>query len=272
MARSGNRRSNRRSGLHLRTRRKSLPVEAGDTGYSGESIYDVSQGRPMLLRVCWERNLAVLAYGTPHVPRIQKKSTLVATDPSRIRQISLQHTLVDLQNIIYEGECFAVIEGELPLPMDWQKALSFRNNYGRRIRERFDRRSWPIPTYAAVITTRYAMPHGLRAFCPYNFDEQLTVFVESTNCLNPNVRIIGHEEVRSEVFDLNNQVALVPNLKKRFFVSRGARLVIEEFNVGSIEEGRAFLQERLGDGFEISVVHCQVFGSRQRAEYRIKKK
>jgi hypothetical protein len=86
------------------------------------------------------------------------------------------------------------------------------------------------------------------------------------------VRLIDYDDIREEVFDLNNHVALVPNLKKRFFVSRGSRPEIEEFEVGSIEEGRAVLHERLGNGFEIAVLHAQAFGNRQRAEYRIKKK
>lgn len=272
MARSNNRRSDRKSGLHLRTRRKSFPGELVNLEGAEEIIYDVSQGHPMLLRVCWERNLAVLADITPYVPRARDTSVPIATTPNRIRQISLQHTLIDLQNIVYEGQCFAVIEGELPQVMDWPEALAFRNNYGRRVRERFDRRAWPLPTYAAVITTRYAMPHGLRAFCPGDFGEQLEVFVEGTNCLNPRVRLIDHENVRSEIFDLNNQVALVPNRKKRFFVSRGARPVIEEFAVESIEEGREIILERLGGTHDVVVVYSQVFGSRQRAEYRIKKK
>jgi hypothetical protein len=116
------------------------------------------------------------------------------------------------------------------------------------------------------------MPHGLRLFCPGDFGEQIEVFVEGASCLNPTVRLIDYDDIREEVFELNNHVALVPSLKKRFFVSRGSRPEIEEFNVGSIEEGRALLNERLGDEFEIAVVHAQAFGNRQRAEYRIKKK
>jgi hypothetical protein len=237
-----------------------------------ESIYDVSTTRPLLLRVCWDRNLAVLADVTPYVPRPRNKNIPIATDPGRIKRISIQHTLVDLQNIIYEGECFAIVEGELPTAMKWEEALNFRSNCGRRIRERFERRSWPVPTYATVITARYAMPHGLRLFCPGDFGEQIEVFVEGASCLNPTVRLIDYDDIREEVFELNNHVALVPSLKKRFFVSRGSRPEIEEFNVGSIEEGRALLNERLGDEFEIAVVHAQAFGNRQRAEYRIKKK
>ena len=272
MARSNNRRADRKSGLHLRTRRKSLPPEISEFVSGEESIYDVSTTRPLLLRVCWDRNLAVLADVTPYVPRPRNNDIPVATDPGRIKRISIQHTLVDLQNIIYEGECFAVVEGELPASMDWEQALIFRSSCGRRIRERFERRSWPVPTYAAVITARYAMPHGLRLFCPRDFGEQIEVFVEGASCLNPTVRLIDYDDIREEVFDLNNHIALVPNLKKRFFVSRGSRPEIEEFNVGSIEEGRALLNERLGDEFEIAVVHAQAFGNRQRAEYRIKKK
>jgi len=272
MARSNNRRADRKSGLHLRTRRKSLPQEAGNTEVSVETIYDVSTTRPLLLRVCWERNLAVLADVTPYIPRTRNKDIPIATDPSRIRRISIQHSLVDLQNIIYEGECFAVVEGDLPSLMDWEQALVFRSNCGRRIRERFERRSWPVPTYASVITTRYAMPYGLRVFCPGDFGEQIEVFIEGSSCHNPRVRMIDHDDIRQEVFDLNNHLALVPSLKKRFFVSRGARPQIEEFSVGSIEEGRAVIQERLGEDYEIAVVHAQEFGKRQRAEYRIRKR
>ena len=272
MARSNNRRADRKSGLHLRTRRKSLPPEACEFMSAEESIYDVSTTRPLLLRVCWDRNLAVLGDVTSYVPRPRNKNIPIATDPGRIKRISIQHTLVDLQNIIYEGECFAIVEGELPTAMKWEEALNFRSNCGRRIRERFERRSWPVPTYATVITARYAMPHGLRLFCPGDFGEQIEVFVEGASCLNPTVRLIDYDDIREEVFELNNHVALVPSLKKRFFVSRGSRPEIEEFNVGSIEEGRALLNERLGDEFEIAVVHAQAFGNRQRAEYRIKKK
>jgi hypothetical protein len=272
MARSNHRRADRKSGLHLRTRRKSLWPDASYIVSAEESIYDVSGKRPLLLRVCWERNLAVLADVTPYIPRPRSNNIPVATDPGRIKRISIQHTLIDLQNIIYEGECFAVVEGELPASMDWEQALTFRSGCGRRIRERFERRSWPVPTYAAVITARYAMPHGLRLFCPGDFGEQMEVFVEAANCLNPTVRLIDYDDIREEVFDLNNHVALVPKLKKRFLVSRGSRPEIEEFDVGSVEEGRAVLHERLGDEFEIAVVHAQAFGNRQRAEYRIKKK
>jgi hypothetical protein len=272
MARSNNRRADRKSGLHLRTRRKSLLPDASDIVSDEESIYDVSGKRPLLLRVCWERNLAVLADVTPYVPRPRNTNIPIATDSTRIRRISIQHSLVDLQNIIYEGECFAVVEGDLPSLMDWEEALVFRSNCGRRIRERFERRSWPVPTYASVITTRYAMPYGMRVFCPGDFGEQIEVFVEGFGCHNPRVRMIDHDDIRKEVFDLNNHVALVPSLKKRFFVSRGARPKIEEFSVGSIEEGRAVLQERLGEDYEIAVVHAQAFGKRQRSEYRIRKR
>jgi hypothetical protein len=78
--------------------------------FGEESIYDVSTTGPLLLRVCWERNLAVIADVTPYVPRPRYKNIPIATDPRRIKRISIQHTLVDLQNIIYEGECFAIVE------------------------------------------------------------------------------------------------------------------------------------------------------------------
>lgn len=89
MARSNNRRSDRKSGLHLRARRKSFPRDPVSLEGPDEIIYDVPQGRPMLLRVCWERNLAVLADATPYVPRARETYVPVATSPSRIRQISL---------------------------------------------------------------------------------------------------------------------------------------------------------------------------------------
>ena len=81
--------------------------------------------------------------------------------------------------------------------------------------------------------------------------------------------MIHPEGVPHEVHEMHNDLALVPNFKKRYFVSRGNRLEIENFEIGSIEEGRELLLERLGPGYKVVVTHSQIFGKRQRAELLI---
>jgi len=162
-----------------------------------------------------------------------------------------------------------VIDAPLPCRMNWEEALKFRNNYGRRVREKFERRKTEPSTFLAVVTTRYAKPYGIRVFCPNFFENQTEVFLSSTYANSPKVRLIHPEGVPHEVHAMHNDLALVPGFKKRYFVSRGNRLEIENFEITSIEEGRELLRERLGLGYKVVVTHSQIFGKRQRAELLI---
>lgn len=154
--------------------------------------------------------------------------------------------------------------------MSWEQALRYRNNLGRRVREKLDRRKLGRPTFVAVITTQFAQPHGLRIFCRESFDEAADVLLESVNCDVPDVRILHDDEIRAEIFSLNNDLALIANRKKRYFVSRGSRLKVDTFEVSSVEHGRELLQEIVGKDFVVIARGVQLFSKRQRAEFVIR--
>jgi hypothetical protein len=127
-----------------------------------------------------------------------------------------------------------------------------------------------MPTVVAVITTEFAMPSGLRIYCPEDFDGVVDVAIACLAHATPNVRMLSFAEIREEIHGLNNDLALVPSRKKRYFASRGQRLKIEDFEVDSIEAGRQLLQEQAGSEFQVKLCNVQIFGSRTRAEYLIR--
>ena len=269
MKRKENYRADRMNGLEVRARRKSLPPDPRSFQGSSEMIYDVSGSQTMLLRVCWERKVAAVTVVQSHERRPTGRRKKRLANAERMKEISIQHTIRDIRDLVEMESCLMVIDAPLPCRMNWEEALKFRNNYGRRVREKFERRKTEPSTFLAVVTTRYAKPYGIRVFCPNFFENQTEVFLSSTYAKSPKVRLIHPEGVPHEVHEMHNDLALVPDFKKRYFVSRGNRLEIESFEIGSIEEGRELLRERLGPGYKVVVTHSQIFGKRQRAELLI---
>ena len=95
------------------------------------------------------------------------------------------------------------------------------------------------------------------------------VFFACTHHKSPTVEYISEGQVATHIFELNNDLSLVPKKVNRYFVSLRHRLYINEFMVGSIEEGRAVLQEKCWPDYRVTVVHSQPFEVRRRAECRI---
>jgi hypothetical protein len=231
--------------------------------------YDVSGSGPMLLRVCWERQVAVATVVVSREKRQPGKLPGSYKDAVRIKKISLQNTIRQLQGVVAEEQCFAVISAPLPREMDWEEAIVFRNSYGRRVRNQLHHRQEKVPTFVSIVTTRYGQPHGLRIYCPDDMNPDFDVFLACTHHPSPTVEYISEGQVATHIFELNNDLSLVPKKVNRYFVSRGHRLHVDEFVVGSIEEGRAVLQEKCGPDYRVTVVYSQPFGERRRAEYRI---
>ena len=276
MKRAQNQRSGKSTGLQLRTRGKSLQPnstcmcadpqhEAGNCAMT----CDVSGPEQMLVRVCWERQIAVAATVTSYAKRQPRKSSDSPKDEPRIKKISVQNTIRQVQNLVREEQCFVVIEAPLPREMNWEEALKFRNGYGRRVRDRLDGREAEVPTFISIVTTRYEQPHGLLIYCPDDMNPNFEVFKECTHHVSPLEKYIDFEEVASHVFDLHNDLWHVPKGNHRYFASRGHRLHIDEFLVSSIEEGRALLEEKSGPDFRVTVAYAQPHGARRRAEYQI---
>ena len=276
MKRTQNQRSGRASGLQLRTRRKSLQPnstcicvdpqhEAGKCAIS----YDVSGSGPMLMRVCWERQVAVATVVISHEKRQPRQLPGSHKEAVRMKKISLQNTIRQLQSVVAEEQCLAVISAPLPREMNWKEAIAFRNSYGRRVRNQLQHREEKVPTFVSIVTTRYGQPHGLRVYCPDDMNPDFDVFLACTHHKSPTVEYISEDQVATHIFELNNDLSLVPKKVNRYFVSRGHRLQVDEFIVGSIEEGRAVLEEKCGPDYRVTVVYSQPFGERRRAEYRI---
>jgi len=274
--RTQNQRSGKASGLQLRTRRKSLqpnsPCACADPQHEVEKCaitYDVSGSGPMLLRVCWERQVAVATVVVSREKRQPGKLPDSYKDAVRLKKISLQNTIRQLQGVVAEEQCFAVISAPLPREMNWKEAIVFRNSYGRRVRNQLHHRQEKVPTFVSIVTTRYGQPYGLRVYCPDDMNPDFDVFLACTHHSSPTVEYISEGQVATHIFDLNNDLSLVPKKVNRYFVSRGHRLHVDEFVVGSIEEGRAVLQEKCGTDYRVTVMYSQPFGERRRAEYRI---
>ena len=223
----------------------------------------------MLLRVCWERQIAVATVVVSHEKRQPRQLPGSYKEAVRNKKISLQNTIRQLQGVVAEEQCLAVISAPLPRDMNWEEAIAFRNSYGRQVRNQLQHRKEKVPTFVSIVTTRYGQPYGLRVYCPDDMNPDFDVFLACTHHPSPTVECISEGQVATHIFELNNDLSLVPKKVNRYFVSRGHRLHIDEFIVGSIEEGRAVLQEKCGPGYRVTVAYSQPFGMRRRAEYRI---